>query len=217
MNKTPLKEIKTEDADLLAVWHSIQSDLKKVIDWLTQLTDGLGKKEKGEIVDVGILESLWISSVIVYARCFHGGKRKSLDSSIYKELNGDPIGAHKYYLDMRDKRIAHSVNSYEQYKTGMIVSGSNDSLKVDGVMPVLMQHSFPTKDGCQTLLDLCKVACNYATGQIKTYLALVEKEAKALNQAEIEKANNLGFTAPGPKEAGKTRDSAQGSSDNVGI
>jgi hypothetical protein len=202
--KSPVKELKSRNADDLAAWHSIQGDLKKIIGWLSALIDNLQSSNPEENPDP-INEALWVAAVVFYARCFHGGIRHSLVPTIYDGLNGDPQGAHQFYMDMRDKRIAHSVNAYEQYKTGMIAAEKDGKWEVTSVMPCLMNHSYPTAEGCTTLLELSKVACNHATAQVKRLLEEVNKEAQALEQEDIKKSINLGFTAPGPTQAGSKR------------
>jgi hypothetical protein len=201
----PVKELNTQNANDLAAWHSIQTDLKRVITWLEALIDGLKKAEKAGQPPDPALEPLWVAALVFYARCFEGGLRISLDPAIYKDLNGEPLEAHKYYIDIRSKRIAHSVNAYEQYKTGMVVEEKDGQLEVKGVTPMLMSHAYPTVEGSTTLCELSKVACNYATAQIKKLMDEVDSEAKALSQDDLRKAKTVRFTAPGPAQAGKKR------------
>jgi hypothetical protein len=201
----PLKELNSQKANDLAAWHSIQTDLKKVINWLEMLIDGIdAASKKGEQPDPD-LEALWVAALVFYARCFAGGLRTSLNSSIYEGLNGEPLGAHQSFIDLRSKRVAHSVNAYEQYKTGMVITKIDGKLEITGVVPMLMSHSYPTADGCITLRELSKVACNYATAQIKQLMGEVTNEANKLSQDELRQANTVRFTAPDPAQAGKKR------------
>ncbi|TAK88963.1 hypothetical protein EPO04_02530 [Patescibacteria group bacterium] len=201
----PLKELKSPQAKELAEWHSIQVDLKKIIAWLILLMSNLESLKEDDKSLSPIDEALWVASVVFYARCFDGGVRASLQPSIYEGLNGDPLGAHKFYVDMRSKRIAHSVNAYEQYTTGIVCTKIEGDWKVLDIAPFLISHTFPTTDGVTTLLELTKVACNYATKQIKELSIAVKAQACGMTPEEIERANNLGFRVPGPGQSGNKR------------
>jgi hypothetical protein len=80
--------------------------------------------------DYLLLESLSTMALIKYVRCFGTGKRIGLREDDLLGLPGDPIGVHRYFKDLRDKHIAHSVNPLEQVRVGVIlaVDGSVEAL-----------------------------------------------------------------------------------------
>jgi len=48
--------------------------------------------------------------LIKYARCFATGKRFGLSKDVFQNLQGEPFKAHQFYIDLRNKHIAHSAN-----------------------------------------------------------------------------------------------------------
>ena len=69
-----------------------------------------------------IIESLWTTALIKYARCFSSGKRFGLTIELFNGLKGDHVGTHNYYIEMRNKHLAHSVNPFEQVKIALILA-----------------------------------------------------------------------------------------------
>lgn len=56
--------------------------------------------------------ALWSAAVVQYGRAFNGGVRQTrLDAS---DLDDVLAEAHQYFLDLRNKHVAHAVNDYEQ-------------------------------------------------------------------------------------------------------
>lgn len=125
------------------------------------------------------MQSLWMSALICYARCFNSGVRASINTDIYNGLRGDPLGTHKFYIDLRSKQIAHSVNAYEQTKIGVVVSENGNEISILGVAHLSARHISCDMNGCKQLQNLVKVALKYA-----------RDKAKALEEKIIDDAKN---------------------------
>lgn len=59
-------------------------------------------------------DALWMTAVVLYARCFNKGVRQALDVEMLGDHSSDARRVHQHIVDLRDKFIGHSVNSYEQ-------------------------------------------------------------------------------------------------------
>ncbi len=58
------------------------------------------------------LVGLWNAAVVAYGRAFNSGVRNSARVSTEK-LDDEEMKFHKYFLDLRNKHVAHAVNGYE--------------------------------------------------------------------------------------------------------
>lgn len=137
-------------------WADIIS-LTNDIDSTIQICDRLIHHLAATSEDRIIIESLWTTALIKYARCFTSGKRFGLSHALFDGLNGDPHGAHEYFINMRSKHIAHSVNPFEQVKTGLVLSDPETEKKVTGTVTFSQWHISAKEDGVQTLKNLCLV------------------------------------------------------------
>jgi len=87
----------------LADLDSIIRDLHATVETYRRVVALLEAKEEDPIV----LEGLWSAALVQYVRCFAFGKRYGLTEEAFKGLQGDPIGAHRWYKNMRDKHVDH--------------------------------------------------------------------------------------------------------------
>jgi hypothetical protein len=56
--------------------------------------------------------ALWLAAIVAYGRAFSSGVRSErLDTTT---LDDEELEAHNYFLDLRNKHVAHAVNDYEQ-------------------------------------------------------------------------------------------------------
>src|SRR4030042_6050618 len=132
----------------------ILNDLLFTIDTLKRLLELL----KNKCNDRVILESLWTTALIIYYRCFKHGKRENINTGIFKDKNleGDPLGCHNYYFNMRSKHIAHSVNPFEQIRLGLILT--KDKKEIRGIEIFSCKLSYLGIEGIETFLRLVIIA-----------------------------------------------------------
>ena len=151
----PIAKVDFPDAQKLADLATIIQDLRAIMQTCSRLKGLLDENSKDSI----LIESLWVSALIKYARCFASGKRFGLSKDIYQKLQGEPIKAHQFYIDLRNKHIAHSVNPFEQMEVGLVLSSTNESdKKIIGVSTLAMRHIVSDKEGVNQLGLLSKIA-----------------------------------------------------------
>src|SRR5687768_8341398 len=95
----------------------VRYDLQGVVD----CCDRLLSITRNQSDDYTLLEALSSAALVKYVRCFGGGKRTGLREKDISDIEGDPLGVHRYFKDLRDKHIAHSVSPLEQVKVGVVV------------------------------------------------------------------------------------------------
>jgi len=94
-------------ADLEGVWN----DLFSARDFSLRLGTAFLNSPK----DYTILDALATAALTRYARSFTTGVRKHLKEYIDDALNVDEREMHKRFMAIRDKHIAHPVNSFETH------------------------------------------------------------------------------------------------------
>jgi hypothetical protein len=105
MADLPVVEIDYDDAKQLADLASIYQDLTFCINTCNRLVELLEQNDGDHI----LVQSLWTSALVSYVRCFASGKRSGLSEQLFSHLEGEPVAAHQYYKNMRDKNVTHSV------------------------------------------------------------------------------------------------------------
>jgi hypothetical protein len=93
----------------LASLVGIDQDLLGVLDYCKVLDDR-------QLEDWNHVEWDAISSAIVvrYARCFAQGVRGRLEGSLLSDAPDELREAHDFFIEMRNKHVAHSVNAFEE-------------------------------------------------------------------------------------------------------
>jgi hypothetical protein len=186
-------------ADLL----SIMRDLQAVVEQCKRIVSLIESNNQDHI----LIDSLWSMSLIRYVRGFNTGKKYGLKADeLFKNLKGDPIGAHQFYWNMRNKHVAHSVNPYEQIYVGLVLSPRDSEYKkVLGVSTLHGTYLCPDINGIKQLGALAEIALQYVNNIAKQQQADVLETGKKLPIEELySKAQNI-FVAPAPNMAGKTR------------
>ncbi len=110
------------------------------------------------------LKAMWSAAVICYIRCFNNGTRIPIDPEIYKPYLG-ALDAHSYFLDLRNKYIAHSVGSFEDSIATITLSpiGSKER-KVLSVGVLQFRQVLPDAENIRTLANLSNIAKNVVVG-----------------------------------------------------
>lgn len=153
-----------------------------------------------------LLRTLWTAALIAYVRCFSAGKRYGLTPEIFTSFDGDPLAAHQFYKDLRDKHIAHSVNPFEQVKVGVVLSTEYADVKqVEGVTTLVMSHLVPDREGVFQLGLLAHHAQQEVARQARELEQQVIIEARTLPVSDLYKRPRIRTTAPGSDAAAKPR------------
>lgn len=206
MNKNlkefPIAKADSSEAQKLADLAAMIQDFRTIMQACSRLKNLLEENSKDHL----LIESLWTSALIKYARCFATGKRFDLSKDIFQNLQGEPLKAHQFYIDLRNKHIAHSVNPYEQMEVGFILSFANaPEKKIVGVSTLAMRHIVSDKNGVQQLGMLSKIAYDKICSMAKESEQKVLEEGKKIPIDELYKIARPRLVAPGPDLANKSR------------
>lgn len=95
----------------LADMAGVLMDLRKTV----AITAQLSRRSEEKQSDMLILEALQDSALIHYGRCFGGGLRTAflIPKVWINDLPAELRQAHRDFLDLRDRYIAHSINDWE--------------------------------------------------------------------------------------------------------
>jgi hypothetical protein len=193
-----------KEARILADLTLILQDLTFTVNVLERLRGLLKDNSKDRI----LIESLWTSALISYVRCFSSGKRFGLTENIFKnkKLKGDPIGCHRYYKNLRDKHIAHSVNPFEQVAVDLELSRSDSGKReVLGVGILSQKLICVDVKGVETLLRLTLIAREEVHKQAQEYEVKTLEVGKNLPIDTLYAKARSRIITPGPEDAGKVR------------
>jgi len=105
-----------KEAQLLADLTGVLRDLEAteaICDSLLGELQKLGESQKS-LWDLRMLEALSAAALVRYARSFGSGVRAQTPESVFKGLSEGQAADHKWFMDLRDKYIAHSVNAFEE-------------------------------------------------------------------------------------------------------
>ncbi|MEW6331085.1 MAG: hypothetical protein AB1560_06480 [Pseudomonadota bacterium] len=98
------------EASRLASLGGIEQDLRGVITYRDLLV------ERSEITKLNFVEweALSSAAVIRYARCFSSGVRGYLPHDLLDAADQELQQAHRFFMELRNRHIAHSVNPFEE-------------------------------------------------------------------------------------------------------
>jgi hypothetical protein len=202
LRNCPIAKVDFEEAKTLADLAALTQDLGAVMLTCTRLMDLIEEKSKDQI----LVEALWTSALVRYSRCFANGKRFGLEESLFSGLNGDPIAVHRYFMAMRNKHIAHSVNPFEQMEVGLVLEPQDrGERKVIGVSTLAIRHITSDREGVRQLGMLAKVLLAKVTGMAKQLEQEVLAIGRTLRLDDLYSRATPRVVAPGPDAATKSR------------
>jgi hypothetical protein len=74
---------------------------------------------------------LWRSAILHYTKCFSSGVRRALKQGpIYKDEVPEALEAWKWFLDLRNKHVAHDVSAFNTTEVGAVVNDPTESHKI---------------------------------------------------------------------------------------
>ncbi len=193
-----------EEAREAADLHAIIQDLSFVTQVCDRLEDRLlaqeanaQEEDEHPTLDVGgyTNRSLWIAALTTYGRCFLKGIRYSLPESLFLRTPGmDYTHLHRYYMNMRDKHVAHSVNALEANDAVVSLSRRADgSLAVDGLGMVYISLAHPHHSEVQRLGNMAGYASGYAQDAYRDANRRALEKARSLSQDELNKLRPYEF------------------------
>jgi len=187
-----------ELADLTSLIHDVGiciNTCQRLIDFMDQ-----------ENQDTLLQGSLWTSALIIYARCFGAGKKFGITEEFLSKLSGDPVGAHKRYINTCSKHIAHSVNPLEQIKIGLVLSDPQIEKRVTGIINLSQSRITMNKDNVNTLITLCIEIRNKLADDGKLCIEEALKIGKELPLDDLYEKSYMQTIAAGSVDAGGPRE-----------
>jgi hypothetical protein len=198
----PVVRYQSEEAAELADLISIRMDLLQA----NQICERLFHELRASAQDAVLIDALWTAALIRYARCFATGKRKPLDLALIANLPGDPLGAHNYYKNQRDKLAAHSVNPFEEAQVGLALSApTEENRQVVGIVEFVGRLVSSDEAGVKQLGALARELRQRVEEQIAVVKERVLARAKTEPIDALYRLETLTYTAPSPEMAGHAR------------
>jgi len=111
---TLIRHFDTDEAEELACLGGIRHDLSRVLEYCSVL-EALSPApiSKEPLQPLLVWEAVSTACVIAYARCFASGFRRSLEHTLLDIAPEHIKKTHTYFIEIRNKHVAHSVNSSE--------------------------------------------------------------------------------------------------------
>jgi hypothetical protein len=203
-------EASAEYADLL----STQVDLlfaRSSAELALGLTPVEGNAKGSQVhTDLTNLKALWNAAVIAYSRCFIGGIRTTRLDPAFQKLGAKSQEAkrsHQYFIDLRNKYIAHSVNRFEETQVLVFctdgVSGGDPRRGFGGLS---LMPAYEEPSNVQSFINLCKVMLSEVDEQMETAVSTIEREINSLTPQAIAALPEMGIRLPmTPSEVNRRR------------
>lgn len=103
-------ELTLPEAQLLADLASASYDLERAREFAGRLGAALAIGSR----DSSLVEPLTIAALVQYCRPFTSGKRMGVRDRLLSVLDAGQRDKHDWFRNVRDKHIAHSVNTFEE-------------------------------------------------------------------------------------------------------
>lgn len=150
-----------------------------------------------------VQDALWMTAIVLYARCFNGGVRQALDPAVLDSIPGESHKVHEHFLDLRNKFVAHSVNSYEQTLPYAVVSKETSEVLSTGTTHLWANPM--NKQGAETLERLAWAFYNAGTETRALLGILVGVEVAALDGDALARLPDLAVETPDVAKGGRSR------------
>lgn len=198
----PIAELKSEKAKNLADHAAILQDLKFCIACCDRTIELLRAKSD----DLVLIRALWTAALVSYARCFASGVRYGLTPSIFDHFEGEPQAAHEYYIQLRNKHIAHSVNPFEQIVVGAVLSAPDaPERSVEGIATLLGVNISDSAESVVQLRTLAAAVGRHVNALRAELQTEVLEESKAVPIDDLYKRVKPRVTVPRPSAATSPR------------
>jgi hypothetical protein len=107
-------DFSVKEAQWLADLASIQSDLETVQSVCDLfIKERQGPDPFGESKQLVLFEALCTAAIVRYGRSFVSGVREKVPEGLIEQLSQEHQASHGFFMDLRHKWIAHSVNRFE--------------------------------------------------------------------------------------------------------
>ena len=173
------REIEGPDAQALA---DVAGELMDIVFAHRAVRELLGSWPPGAPYgpDTTEARALWVAAVVSYARCFKGGIRTcGAAGSLVSLLRQSDQASHEYFLNLRDKHVAHSVSAFEQAKVGVGLGPAPD-FEVIRVAPFESLTILPNRETGEQFERLVQDMQLLLVGRLDELGAVVLKDVQAM-------------------------------------
>lgn len=209
-------EVETGSAGLLRDLSGVHEDLRQAIAFgetylaFIQQPAQAGVTAEGpdpSAVQQTVEDGLWSGALIAYSRAFGTGVRHEarLTPAVFASTENAPE-AHKHFVDLRSKYVAHSVNSLEQstvvafLQTGPTADRDAFDVGVGHLRIVPLDE-----EGASTLIQLALIASKSVEERIEAATETVRSELDAFGAAGRQKLPEVEFDVPDIAQMGRRR------------
>ena len=144
----------------------------------TDIKNAISYLEKAlQVEDVIEKEALFEAAVIKYIKCFtssKSGRKQLIPSKVYNNIQGDPLGCHMKFKEIRDSYIAHDQNDFLTVRMGLVLQDG----ELKGVVCPPMQSVFYYEDNINILLALCKITCSFVENILNEEIDKIHEKYK---------------------------------------
>lgn len=111
-----VRRLDGSEATELAALAGVFDDLQYVLRCCEHLVGALARPDP----DAALVEALWTSALVAYARCFSGRTKILADADLAElKLDGDVAGFHRALLRLRDHHASRHANPRETFTVGV--------------------------------------------------------------------------------------------------
>jgi hypothetical protein len=140
------------EAQRLADLTGVENDLRSA----EEICDRFVAESERKPTDYGLLEVLCAAAIVRYGRTFPSGVRSGVTAELIERLDPDQQECHRYFKDLRDKWIAHSVNAFEENEvTAWLMPPERGPLGVTSISVRQHRVSSLSSEAIQALKSLC--------------------------------------------------------------
>lgn len=140
--------------------------------------------------------ALWVAAVVWYARSFSGGVRTAgVAAGLAENLSSPVRASHEYVLALRDKHMAHSVNSFEQVYAGVQL-GPAPAYAPEGISPLGLMMVLPTRERAVSVQLLTRELMSLMERRLQELGTAVNAVVLAMSPADRASLPTVAITPP---------------------
>jgi hypothetical protein len=148
-------EFSLDEAQKLADYTSIQSDLRSAREFAAAIV----KENQKPQPNYSLHDPFMVATIIRYARAFSGGVRLKLYEEGVSTLTDEQRSKHNYFMHVRDKYIAHSVNAFEESQP--VARYWVERVQEEGITSIECNHRRIAGLSEQELMDIIDLASTW--------------------------------------------------------
>lgn len=152
-------------------------------------------------------QALWRSAIIHFAKCFAQGVRAKLKGEII--FKNDPIGqdVFDYFIDLRNKNIAHDVNPFTQSLPAAILNKPDKLNKIEKIACLSLIADTLTTNNYNNLYLLITKSKEWVNHEFDTLCNSVIRDLELISYDILHALPTVSYTPPPASTIDKSRKS----------